>query len=78
MILLVAGLLGADPLTVSLDQLRTEPDRYAGQIVRVSGQMNECWGWTCRLCPEEASSARPMVDRCLAIEFAGSWPAEPV
>lgn len=54
---------------VTLDQLEADPQAFAGRTVELSGQMDECWSFTCHLCPLEASPAQPMWDRCLALSF---------
>jgi hypothetical protein len=57
------------PHRVSLDELKAEPQRYAGQVVDLSGQLDECWNYSCHLCPLEATPAKPQWERCLAIDF---------
>lgn len=59
----------AKPVNVTLDQLKADPQAFAGRMVELSGQLDECWSFTCHLCPAEATAAQPMWERCLAISF---------
>lgn len=62
--------------------MRNQPQVYAGQHVRVTGQLDYCWNMSCGLCPLEATPANPQRERCLAISFdrmrakPGSWGAD--
>jgi len=72
LLVVVAGAAAAQagaPRPVTLDQLRTDPHAFAGQTVRLSGQVDQCWNMGCRLCPLDASPQRPQWERCLAIDF---------
>lgn len=57
------------PAAATLDQLRSQPDSYRGRMVRVTGQLDECWNMGCGLCPIEATPRDPQRERCLAISF---------
>jgi hypothetical protein len=58
---------GADAVT--LDRLKANPHAFARHTVKVTGQLDECWNFSCHLCPLEATPARPQWERCLAISF---------
>jgi hypothetical protein len=59
---------GAD-LVTTLEQLRSRPEKYSGERVRLSGQLDECYQWECSLCPEGMPRDNRDADRCLAVEF---------
>ena len=69
--LLAALLFAVTPAVedVTLDALRAHPGLYAGRIVRLAGQVDQCWNMECALCPLEASPADPQRARCLALDF---------
>lgn len=67
--LLIAAAAVQGAAQASLDQLRARPDRYRRSEVRVAGQVDQCWNFTCNLCPLEATPAAPQRQRCLAISF---------
>lgn len=53
---------------VSINQILEGPQKFAGKKVRLSGRLDECFGWECSICPEEKDSvSKP--GRCLALEF---------
>jgi hypothetical protein len=69
-LLLSAAAAAAVPVeNVSLDQLKANPKVYSGKMVRVAGQMDQCWNMSCRLCPAEATPASPQWERCLELSF---------
>lgn len=57
------------PRSVTLDQLRNAPHQFAGQMVRLRGQVDQCWNTGCSLCPTDATPLNPQPERCLAIDF---------
>lgn len=59
----------SDPQSVTLDQLRNTPARFAGQTVRLRGQIDQCWNMGCSVCPLDATPQNPQGERCLAIDF---------
>ncbi|MGE5564424.1 MAG: hypothetical protein ACM3ZV_14120 [Bacillota bacterium] len=64
-----AALAEPPPEGATLDQLKAAPAAFAGHRIEVSGQLDECWNFSCHLCPAEATPADPQWDRCLAIDF---------
>jgi hypothetical protein len=59
----------AGPPLATLDAIRAAPDAYDGKWVRLRGQVDQCFRFSCALCPEEATPAHPERARCLAIGF---------
>ena len=55
--------------TATLEELRTHRQAFAGRMVRVAGQLDQCWNTECSLCPLEATPQNPLRLRCLAIDF---------
>ena len=68
-LLLLAALTPPNVPDVSLDALRAEAQRYANRTVRVTGQVDQCWNMSCKLCPLESTPAQPQWVRCLEIGF---------
>lgn len=60
--------------TVDLASLRSDPGRYAGKLVQLTGQLDECFGWECSLCPESMTTANADLQHCLPIEFRPLMP----
>lgn len=58
-----------DGIVTTIRDLRSTPDRYAGKTVEVTGQLDECLGWECSLCPEKMTSKNRDPKKCLALEF---------
>ncbi len=65
----LAGSAWAVPRTVTIAQLRAHPWRYAEQQVRVRGQINQCWRWSCDICPEGMTPETYDPGQCLGIRF---------
>jgi hypothetical protein len=61
-------------VATTIRDLRSAPDRYAGKTVEVAGQLDECSGWECSLCPEEMTSKDRDQKQCLALEFRPLMP----
>jgi len=61
-------------VATTIRDLRSAPDRYAGKTVEVAGQLDECSGWECSLCPEEMTSENRDQKQCLALEFQPLMP----
>jgi hypothetical protein len=59
----------ANVQTTTLDELRINRHAFAGRMVRVTGQLDQCWNTGCSLCPLEATPQNPLRPRCLAIDF---------
>jgi hypothetical protein len=55
--------------SATLDAIRAAPRAYDGKWVRLRGQVDQCFRFSCALCPEEATPARPERARCLALSF---------
>jgi len=68
-LLALSAAASAEPVTV--DQLLTAPDHYAGQNVRVAGQIDNCIGQSCNLCPEDMTRASFDAEDCVALVFDG-------
>ena len=58
-----------DAAILSPQELRSNPQKYAGQVVRLTGQLDECFGWECSLCPGSMTNAYRDPKQCLALEF---------
>ncbi len=69
--LLMGATVAANPgaQSVTLDQLQNTPALFAGQMVQLRGQVDQCWNMGCSLCPLEATPQNPQGERCLAIDF---------
>lgn len=67
----VASGAHAAPVNATIAQILAKPDRYANQIVRLRGQIDNCISFTCHICPEDMTQARFDASRCLSMEFAG-------
>lgn len=63
-----------DAVTATIGDLRSNPDRYAGKMVEIAGQLDECSGWECSLCPEKMTSKQRDPKQCLALEFRSLIP----
>jgi hypothetical protein len=65
----------AAPRKLTLEQLIADPQRYTDGDnmiqVRVRGQLDNCIGHTCQLCPEDMTPASFDRKRCLHTSFAG-------
>ena len=61
--------LDGPPLEVTIDQLRANPKEFAGRQVKIAGQLDECYGWECSLCPESMTTEHSDPRRCLPLEF---------
>ncbi|HEY1631466.1 MAG TPA: hypothetical protein VGF56_09125 [Rhizomicrobium sp.] len=68
-LLALSAAASAEPLTV--DQLIAKPDRYAGQDVRVVGQIDNCVARACNLCPEDMTRASFDEEDCVMLVFDG-------
>jgi hypothetical protein len=69
MLLLGLLLAGAEPADATIAQLRADPRQWAGKTVRLTGKLDQCWGFTCDLCPAEMTPATVDAAACLPIEF---------
>ena len=62
----------AQPTLVTVDQIKTNWQRYDGRLVTVRGQLDNCfngiYGIGCMLCPEQMTTWEP--NDCLSLEFA--------
>lgn len=56
-------------VTATIEQVRSRPEAFSGKRVRLTGQLDECYGWECSLCPESMSRADRNADRCLPLSF---------
>jgi hypothetical protein len=63
-----------DAVTAKIGDLRLNPDRYTGKMVEIAGQLDECSGWECSLCPEKMTSKARDQKQCLALEFRSLMP----
>jgi hypothetical protein len=54
---------------LTIAELRKHPDKYDGQVVRLSGRLTECAVWECSICPKNMTSATADARQCLALEF---------
>jgi len=55
----------------SLQQLLQSPKSFADRYVRTTGQVDNCFGFTCNLCPAEMTNATFDVRKCLGVSFYG-------
>ncbi|MCP5433556.1 MAG: hypothetical protein H6923_09835 [Alphaproteobacteria bacterium] len=59
-----------DPVDITLSQIRADPWRYHGQLVRIRGTVNECQSYACDICEtEDLSVVADRSDLCMGIEF---------
>jgi hypothetical protein len=56
-------------VVADVSQLRSEPGKFAGRLVRLTGKLDECYQWECSLCPESMTTAAADAKRCLPLEF---------
>jgi hypothetical protein len=56
-------------IVATIEQIRSRPDSFAGKQVRLTGQLDECFGWECSLCPETMTDKDRDANRCLELEF---------
>ena len=59
------------PRQHTLAELLGAPERYRDRFVRVRGQVDNCIGSSCNLCPEEMTQTSFDRTRCLAVRFHG-------
>lgn len=59
----------AGPLSTTLDAVSADIAGYNNKVVRLTGQIDRCHGWSCQICPEEATPDQPMSSRCLGIDW---------
>jgi hypothetical protein len=57
------------PLAVTIDQLRAHPKEFAGKQVQIAGQLDECYGWECSLCPQSMPPEHSDRKQCLPLSF---------
>ena len=70
-LLLILGdssVLAEQPLKVTFSDLVQHPDRYNGKTIRIVGQVDNCFGFGCNLCP---SDMKVFGSGCLGLEFSG-------
>lgn len=56
-------------LPTTIQDLISQPKKYSGKLVRLSGRLNECFGWECSLCPENMTTGTADSKRCLPLSF---------
>lgn len=63
-------------VATDLPSLRSEPGKYAGKLVRLTGKLDQCSGWECSLCSEAmtTATARTNWKQCLPLEFRPLMP----
>jgi len=61
-------------VVTDIGSLRSSSAKYAGELVKVRGKLDECYGWECSLCPESMTTAKANPDQCLPLEFQSLVP----
>jgi hypothetical protein len=56
-------------VVADVSQLRSEPGKFSGRLVRLTGKLDECYQWECSLCPEKMTTAGADAKRCLPLDF---------
>jgi hypothetical protein len=59
------------PISATIAQVLKSPNMYDKKIVRLEGQIDNCFGFTCNLCPEEMTGASFDIKKCLGVSFYG-------
>ena len=72
--LMVAAGIFSQTIDVTFDMLVATPSRFDGSTVRLSGQIDSCWNFSCAICPKEATPLTVDRSKCLAIEFERGQP----
>ena len=60
---------GDSAVAATIAQLRSSAAAFAGKRVKLTGQLSECYGWECSLCPDTMTNEDRDEDRCLALSF---------
>lgn len=60
---------GDSAVSVTIAQLRSSPGDFARKRVKLTGQLSECYGWECSLCPDTMTNDVRNEDRCLPLSF---------
>jgi len=61
-------------IRAEIESLRSNPSKFAGRLVRISGRLDECFAWECSLCPETMTTASADPKQCLPLEFHALMP----
>lgn len=56
-------------VSTTIEQLRSSPHHFAGKRVKLTGQLSECYGWECSLCPDAMTNDNRDLKKCLALSF---------
>jgi len=59
------------PVQTSIQKLLRSPQPYSNKIVRVTGQIDNCFGFTCNICPDEMTDRTFDAKQCLGVSFEG-------
>lgn len=56
-------------VSTTIEQIRSRPKDFAGKRVKLTGQLSECYGWECSLCPVTMTNKDRDSEKCLALGF---------
>lgn len=56
-------------VSTTIEQIRSTPHDFAGKRVKLTGQLSECYGWECSLCPDAMTNENRDFEKCLALSF---------
>lgn len=56
-------------IEVAISDLRANPELFAGKVVKLGGQLDECSGFECAICPESMTMKNRDAEQCLELNF---------
>ncbi len=56
-------------IETTIGDLRAHPEQFAGKMVKLAGQLDECMGWECSLCPEAMTMKNRDAQQCVELGF---------